>query len=134
MKRMVWSIVLICMLVACASGSDELAQQQQQEQRLASILATRVAGPAVHCISLDVVDYTEIVAGLALVYHMRDGTLFVNRPSQGAESLEPGLVLLSSTFTRQLCALERVQLIDPGIHRAIGSVWLADFVPYRQPS
>jgi hypothetical protein len=27
-----------------------------------------------------------------------------------------------------------VQLIDPGIHRAIGSVWLADFVPYRKPS
>jgi uncharacterized lipoprotein YmbA len=134
MKRMVWSTVLICMLVACASGSEELTQQQRQEQRLASILATRVAGPAVHCISLDAVDYPEIVAGLALVYHMRDGTLFVNRPSQGADSLQQDLVLFTSTFTRQLCALERVQLIDPGIHKAIGSVWLADFVPYRKPS
>jgi hypothetical protein len=102
------------------------------EADLVKLLGDRVAGKPVNCISLRNSRSSHVIDGTALVYEGVGGTLYVNRPASGADSLRRDDILLTKTFSDQLCNLDTVQLISQGSHFEHGFVSLAQFVPYTR--
>jgi hypothetical protein len=104
------------------------------EQRLAKLLAGRVAGEPVHCISLRDIRSSEIIDGTAIVYRTGGNRLYVNRPRGGAQQLDYDDVLVTRTSTSQLCSIDIVRLVDRTSRFETGFVSLDDFVPYARPA
>jgi len=101
------------------------------EQQLAKMLEGREAGKPVSCIPLSQANSTTVIDRTAIVYRV-GGTLYVNRPTN-ADRLDDDDILVTKTYTSQLCNLDTVQLHD----RTAGNMWngfvgLKDFVPYRK--
>jgi hypothetical protein len=92
----------------------------------------RVAGKPVDCIDMQRIDGTEIVDGTAIVY--RDGSrIYVNRPAMGRQSLRDDDILLTHTWSSQLCNIDTVRLLDRVSRFEHGFVGLGKFVPYTKP-
>jgi hypothetical protein len=124
----------------CAGGmliTPALAQEPQEraateaELDLAKRLEGRVAGEPVDCIQNYRVNRTEIFDETAIVWHVGD-TLYVNRPKNGADSLDERDILVTRTFGSQICNIDTIQLLDSSGFFS-GIVFLDDFVPYRRP-
>jgi hypothetical protein len=101
------------------------------EAELARVLSGRVAGPAVHCLDLHRVSSSRIIPHTAIVYDA-GGTLYVNRPVNGAEQLSHFDTMVTRTPSTTLCNVDVVQLHDQGSHSFTGTVFLGDFVPYTR--
>lgn len=123
---------LLAGTLAVTSAAAFAAAPTPAEQ-LAEVTAGRTAGPPVDCISLRNIDNTQIIYKTAIVYKMRDGTIYVNTPRSGAETLVEDDVMVTNTPTQQLCSIDVVQLHNPGITWMwTGSVTLGEFVPYSR--
>jgi hypothetical protein len=101
------------------------------EAKLARALEGRVAGEAVNCINLQRATSSQVIEKEAIVYRA-GGTLYVNRPRAGADSLGGWDVLLTRTFSSQLCSGDVVELVDPSTGHMNGLVFLGEFVPYKR--
>ncbi len=102
------------------------------EAKLAKALEGRTPGKPVECINLHTARSSQIYDGTAIVYE--DGrTLYVNRPTSGAESLRRDDILVSKTWTDQLCRIDTIRLLDQGTSFEHGFVGLGQFVPYTKP-
>jgi len=102
------------------------------EAKLAKALEGRVAGKPVDCISLRNTRSSQVYDGTAIVYE-DGGTLYVNRPTSGAESLRRDDILVSKTYSDRLCRIDTIRLLDQGSRFEHGFVGLGDFVPYTKP-
>lgn len=123
-------VALLASGTAAVAGSPRV--DARGEARLAKIVEGRVAGQPVDCIDLHRIDSTEVVDGTAIVY--RDGSrLYVNRPQVGRESLNDDDVLLTKTYSPELCSIDTVRLLDRTSHFVRGFVGLGQFVPYTKP-
>jgi hypothetical protein len=60
------------------------------------------------------------------------GTIYVNRPRSGAESLSRWNTQVVRPFGSQLCSIDPIRMVDPISGISTGSVFLGDFVPYRR--
>jgi len=109
------------------------AAPRDGEADLAKAIAGRTAGKPVDCIQLRNIRSSRIIDRTAIVYEMNNGTIYVNRPRSGAESLDWTDVLVTETFTSQLCSIDVVKLYDTGIRMTTGWVGLDAFVPYTKP-
>ena len=107
------------------------APRLSPEAQLAQAVEGRVAGEPVNCISLRGAGSSQIIENSAIVYRS-GGTLYVNRPRAGADSLSNWDALLTRTFGSQLCSGDVVQMIDPSTGHMRGLVFLGDFVPYKR--
>ena len=117
----------VAMPVAAATRISESG-----EAKLAKALEGRVAGKPVNCIDLHRARSSQVYDGTAIVYE--DGrTLYVNRPAIGAESLRRDDILVSKTWTDQLCQIDTIRLLDQGSRFERGFVGLGQFVPYTKP-
>ena len=119
----------LILLAALASATPAAAQDAGPGQaELDTALEGRVAGEAVNCIQLSAIRSTRIIGKTAILYDT--GTrLYVNIPS-GAEWLDDNDILLTRTFSGELCSLEIVNLLDRSTQTQRGSVGLGKFVPY----
>lgn len=124
-------VVLLTGALLLASASAHAKPRLAPEARLARALEGRVAGPPVRCINLRNARSSQIIDRTAILYDM-GGVIYVNRPESGAESLDDWDVLVTRTFSNQLCDIDVVQLYDRGSHFYRGSVFLGEFVPYRR--
>jgi len=109
------------------------AAPRDGEAELAKAIAGRTAGKPVDCIQLRNIRSSRIIDRTAIVYEMNNGTIYVNRPRSGAESLDWTDVLVTETFTSQLCSIDVVKLYDTGTRMTTGWVGLDEFVPYAKP-
>ena len=131
MKRIAIAAAAVGILLA--GPVAQAKERPTPEQQLAKILKGKVPGTPVTCINLPQVDSTTIIDKTAIVY--KDGsTYYVNRP-QNASSLDSDDIMVTKTFSSQLCRLDTVQMHD----RAMPATWrgfvsLGDFVPYRKPA
>jgi hypothetical protein len=112
-------------------ASNSLAERG--EQQLAKMVADRVPGPPVSCIRLHDVRSSQVLDGTAIVYEGSRGRLYVNRPELGAETLRSDDILLTKTWTDELCNIDTVRLLDQGTRFERGFVGLGQFVPYDRP-
>ena len=103
-----------------------------QEDQLTKALAGRVPGPPVDCIQQRDIDSTRIFDRTAVLYEMRGGTYYLNRPKGGAESLNWDKILVTDTHSSQLCSIDVVKLYDRGARMQIGFLNLDKFVPYTK--
>lgn len=102
------------------------------EAALAKAIAGRVAGKPVSCINQPSIRSSQVIDRTAIVYES-GGTLYVNRPRIGAESLDSDDILVSRTTGSQLCSLDSIRLLDNASRIEQGFVTLGEFVPYTKP-
>ena len=100
------------------------------EARLAKALDGRTAGKPLNCIRLRKVS-SSIIDGTAIIFES-SGTLFVNRPLAGAESLSESNALLIQSLTGEICRGEGIRLFDNTSRVETGLIFLGQFVPYRR--
>lgn len=101
------------------------------EARLERAIEGRVAGKPVSCINLRNVRSSRIIDRTAIIYDA-GGTLYVNRPRSGQESLDQWDILVTRPFNSRLCSIDVVHLYNSGSRMQTGLVFLGDFVPYRR--
>jgi hypothetical protein len=127
--------VLLTALAALASGSPAQARDKSAargEQKLAQLLADRIPGKPVSCINLRDIRSSQIVDGTAIVYEGLGHRLYVNRPKSGADSLRSDDILVTKTWSGQLCSIDTVNLVDRASRFPHGFVGLGEFVPYAR--
>lgn len=112
---------------AMAVAKERLTPEQRLEKRLEG----RVAGEPVSCIYLPAVRDTTVYDKTAIVYNA-GGTLYVNRPDNGASSLDSDDVMVTELHSSQLCDVDTVRMHDQSSHFYSGTVFLGKFVPYRK--
>lgn len=100
------------------------------EQRLDKILAGRVAGKPVSCISNFDSRDVQVIDKTAIVYDS-GSVIYVNRTSN-PKSLRSDDIMVTKLWGNQLCRLDTVHM-----HERSGGFWngfvgLEDFVPYRK--
>ena len=124
---------LIAVLAATALTAPVAAEAKRiaPEARLAKMLEGRVAGEPQDCIYLPSIRSTRVIDKTAIVYDA-GRTLWVNRPDNGASSLDDDDVLVTRLHSSQLCSIDIVQLQDRTSWFYSGFVALGDFVPYRK--
>jgi hypothetical protein len=127
MRRFLISLAAAMLVAAPAAAGPRLSPEAQ----LAKALDGRVAGEPVNCLSLRNIRSSRIIDRTAIVYQVGN-TLYVNRPRAGADSLDQWDVLVTRTFSSQLCSIEVVHLYDSSSHFQTGFVLLGDFVPYKK--
>ncbi len=124
---------LIPAIVAALLGTAVLAKpNDSQEAKLDKALAGRVAGKPVDCIQLRDIDSSQIFDQTAVLYKMRGGDYYLNRP-KGAQSLHWTSILVTDTHTSQLCDIDIVRLVEQGTRMDAGFLNLDKFVPYPRP-
>jgi hypothetical protein len=129
MRRVVSLLIGPVLLAAAPAGA---APRVDPEQKLAGAIEGRVAGEPVRCLNLGKVRSSRIIEGTAIIYKA-GGTLYVNRPREGVQSLDRWDSLKPPPIGSQLCSIDVVHLYDSSAGRESGSVVLGDFVPYRKP-
>lgn len=124
--------LLLAGLLAAAAAAPAAAPREKGEAELQRTLVGMVPGEPVDCVNLRNVRNSRIVDGTAIIYEV-GGTLYVNRPRAGRESLDNWDVLVTRTHSSRLCSIDVVQLYDPAARMQTGLVFLGPFVPYRKP-
>jgi hypothetical protein len=108
------------------------AAKLDPEARLTHSLNGLVAGAPVDCLNLGDIRSSQIIDRTAILYETRGGTIYVNRPDAGRESLDSWDVLVTRTHSNRLCSIDVVDLYDTGARMHTGSVFLGQFVPYHK--
>ncbi|MET0309643.1 MAG: hypothetical protein ABW023_13130 [Sphingomonas sp.] len=129
MRKILASLILASAALAVpASAADQKTPQQQLDK----LLEGRVAGKPTNCISLTSASSSQVVDGKAIVYRV-GGTLYVNEPRSGADSLDSDDILVTKTYGSNLCSIDTINLVDRTSRFPRGFVILGDFVPYTKP-
>ncbi len=130
MARKLLSLVAITagVVVALPAQAD---QRRSPEQQLERALEGRVAGEPVNCVNLRTVRNSRIIDRTAILFDA-GGTIYVNRPRSGAESLDRDDTQVVRSFSNQLCSIDTIRMVDPVSGTFRGSVFLGEFVPYRR--
>ena len=125
---------LTALLVAAAAIAVPASARQpvSPDAQLQKLIGDRVPGKPVDCISLFNSPSSQIIDGKAIVYRI-GGTLYVNEPRSGADSLDDDDILVTRTFGSRLCSIDAVHLVDRTSHFQRGFVSLGQFVPYTRP-
>ena len=113
------------------AGGAAQAAPVDREAELARALEGRVAGAPVSCIDLHRVRSSQVIPNTAIIYNA-GGTLYVNRPRAGAQSLNKWDALVTRLPTTRLCSVDSVRLVEPNTGMMTGVVMLDEFVPYRR--
>ncbi len=114
-------------------GAADARVRLTPQQQLDKIVAGRVAGKPVNCINQRDIRSTEIIDGIGIVYTTNNGTAYVNRLDGGAGFLDSDDILVTRSYTSQLCRIDIVQLISRTGQFPKGSIGLNEFVPYPKP-
>lgn len=115
---------------AVARGA--VSDDQAAEMRISRILYGRTAGAPTDCINLSDIASSQVVSGTAIIYRMRNGTMYLNRPESGASFLSRDDILVTDTHSSRLCRIDIVRLVDSGSHMPNGTVGLGHFIPYSR--
>ncbi len=127
-------ITLIAIAVALAAAAPVLAKPNvSAEDKLAKALEGRVPGKPVDCIRQSDIDSSRIFDRTAILYEMRGGDYYLQRPRGGAQSLRWSVILVTNTHSPDLCSIDVIHLLDQTSRFETGFLNLDKFVPYRRP-
>ncbi len=124
------ALILAATAVLATGPALQARERLSPEQRLDKLLAGREAGRPTSCISsFDTRDMT-LLDKTALVFG-RGNTIWVNIP-RNAQDLDDDDILVTHSFTSELCRLDIVRTVDRNAGFQTGFLALGDFVPYRK--
>lgn len=130
--RKVLSVILAGAALAAAPATAGRYDTPDREAQLERALQGRVAGEPVDCINLRNTTQSTIIDDTAILYRV-GSTIYVNRPRNGAESLDRGDTMVNRLYGgNRLCSIDTVRMIDPFSGMLTGVVFLGEFVPYRR--
>jgi hypothetical protein len=112
------------------TSASQAREHLTPDQELAKILKDRVAGKPVNCIYLRDIRSTTIIDKTAIVYDT-GSVIYVNRPAY-PQSLDSDDVMVTKTWSGQLCRLDIVELRERSGMWMHGSVGLETFTPYTK--
>jgi len=115
------------------SGSALAAGRDDPAAELAKLLQGRVAGPPVTCIDLPRAQGNRVIDHTAIVYDFGT-TIYVNYPKSGANALSSDDILLTKTFSTQLCKMDIVRMVDRTGGFPKSFISLGEFIPYKRPA
>lgn len=116
---------------AMGTGTASAKPRLTGEAKLAQLLEGRVAGEPVDCIFMPSVSSAQVIDKTAIVYDS-GRTIYVQRPSSGAESLDDDDVMVTRRTGSQLCSVDTIQLHDRSGGFWRGFAGLDKFVPYTK--
>jgi len=125
--------LLIGGALLASAGAAEARTRLTPQQRLDKAIAGRVAGKPVTCINLRDIRSTDIIDDVGILYTTNGGTVYLNRPNGGASFLDDDDILVTRSFSSQLCNIDIVQLVDRAGRFPKGSISLGEFIPYAKP-
>ena len=121
----------LCATTLVAAPNAFARPRLTPEQQLSKLLAGRVAGEPVDCISLYPTQHSQVIDKTAIVYES-GGTLYVNRPDNPRDLDSDDILVTNLRGTSQLCSVDVVNLRDRTSFFYNGFVSLGKFVPYRR--
>ena len=125
------ALVLAAGAALMAAPSLQAGEKLTGEAQLTKILEGRVAGKPVNCIYMPRVRNSRIIDNTAIVYDA-GSTIWVNRPTSGANQLDDDDVMVVRLTGSQLCSVDTISMRDRSGHFWSGYVSLGDFVPYTR--
>lgn len=132
-SRLLVGATLSLMAAPVVAGSAAAGQADARAQaKLAKAIAGRVPGKPVRCLNLHEIQSSQIIDRTAIVYRTAGDKVYVNRPTSGARSLDQSDVLVTKTFSSQLCSIDVVRLYDTAARMPTGFVGLGEFIPYTR--
>jgi hypothetical protein len=132
-------ILLSCLALAALSSSALAARptaaelEQRRAAQLEKLLAGKVAGKPLGCITLTRNLSSQIVDETAIVYRESASKMFVNKPVAGCASLRSGNTIVTRTPTDRLCSGDIARVVDLQTRFEGGACILGDFIPYTRP-
>lgn len=124
-------ITLLIGAAAVAAMPAQAGQRLSPEEKLARVVAGRVAGEPVECINLRQVRNSQVIDNTALVFDTGN-VIYVNRPRAGAEALGSMDIQVVRPGIGRLCSVDTVDMVDRTTLSPNGIVFLGQFVPYRR--
>ena len=112
-------------------GGAMAATPVDREAELAEALDGRVAGEPLDCIDTYRIRSTRIINDTAILYDA-GRTIYVNRPREGADSLNRWDTMVTRLHDSRLCSIDTIEMVDPNSRILSGIVFLGEFVPYRR--
>lgn len=133
MRTVITAIAGVALLGLAPAHAEPSDRSARGAAELAKALEGRTAGKPVDCLNLRDIRSTRIIDDTAILYETLGGTIYVNKPEGGANTLDKWDVLVTDTHSPRLCDLDIVQLYDTASRMQTGFVNLGEFVPYRKP-
>jgi hypothetical protein len=129
MNRIALSLAALAGL-ALAAGPSVARERMTGDEKLAKLLAGRVAGEPRSCINTTINRDSRVIDGTAVVYG-RGRTIWVNVPTN-PDDLDDRDAMVIRMHGSQLCRQDIVTTIDTASGMYTGNVFLRDFVPYTR--
>lgn len=133
------TIVMVCTAIfaagcACNGGpGGAKANAPEDEARLATALAGRIAGTPQECVNRSELGGGKSFGRGTIVFGARtDDVVYVNRPPAPCPELGAFRALRVRATTTQLCRGDVVTVFDPVSGIDYGSCGLGSFTPYRR--
>ena len=132
------SIPLLCLaaiLGSCAIAPQPVVRSPAGQQRLDSLLAGRVAGPAASCVPSHRSNDMSVIDGRSVAYRGA-GTVYLMQLSEGCELLAGGGYTM---VTRQyggsgLCSGDIVQVVHLPSGASVGGCTVGPIATYSRPA
>ncbi|UYY59321.1 hypothetical protein [Sphingomonas sp. S2-65] len=117
---------------AALLAAPTVTARDNPDAQLQKLLARRVAGEPVSCIDAGRATSTAIIDGRAIVYRL-GSKLYVNVPRSYPQSLRNDDILVTRTFSFQLCNTDTVNIGRPVLWLPRRPTFPGKFVPYTKP-
>jgi hypothetical protein len=122
---------LLAGAVAIAAVPAEAGPRRTGEEQLQHELRGRVAGEPVSCVNLRSIRNSRVIDRTAIVFDA-GGTIYVNRPRSGAETLRRWDTQVVRPFGIAALLGRHIKMVDAQSGFFSGNVFLGEFVPYRR--
>ena len=124
------SLVVAAAMSALVAGPTLAARQTPQEQ-LDKLLTGYTAQKPVGCINQRPTNKSETIPGIGIVYTV-GGVRYLNRFSPDCPQLRDDRIIITRTFSTQLCRGDSARIVQQQTPIEYGSCIFGDFTPYRR--
>ena len=132
MRTIVNCLSCLGLLATGLASSPATASPVTAQERLDTTLSDYSAGKPQSCISQYAIESVDVFKGIGLLYRMTGNRYYLNKPTSGANALDDGDVLVTDSWSSQLCSIDTVRLWDPLSRMTTGFVNLGPFIPYTK--
>jgi hypothetical protein len=128
------SLLLLCGLVASCNAAPPPTVTAAQASTAGRLLAGKVAGPPVNCISEFRANDMRWIDSDTVAFKAPGNRVYVNHFEGGCDNYGGRYALVTrQVATAQLCRGDIAGLVDPVSHYRAGSCTFGEFIPYTGP-
>lgn len=135
MTKMMFALALLPLAACTTSAADRPTQfSAREEKELARVLANKVPGEPVSCISSFNSSQLRALGDNTLVYRVNKDLVYRNTMPGGCSGLSRGdTLVMNRTSASQYCRGDIARVVNLMSGTMTGSCALGDFIPYRTP-